>query len=315
MAPVMLMLVGALPLLLLRDHIRSVCSAHFRYHVSFLIDASVSMVQLSAIGLLAWLGKLSIPAAFVCLGVACLFPLATWLVRPSQPYRIRRDRLRADWSLSWNYSRWLVLARVVAIGGSSLVPWIVVYYLGIDAAGSFAACTNLVGLSLMFITGMNNYFQPRSVRAFHDGGGGALTRSVVESIAIFTSALGMISLAFYFAGDWLLGRIYGTDFGQFGMVSFYLSLSMLTVCVSIASGNGLAALGKPRGYFWGEFSYCCVSVGLSFCLIPRYGLVGASWALVGGGVAASVVTSWTLVRLMQTETDRVRVGPVHRGET
>ena len=124
----------------------------------------------------------------------------------------------------------------------------------------------------------------------------------------------MISLAYFVAGGWLLENIYGAGFAGFGMVTFYLSLSMLTVCVSIASGNGLAALGKPKGYFWGELAYCCISISLAGILIPIYGLYGAAWALVGGGIAASLITALTLARLIQSTSRRDRFSTSNEGE-
>lgn len=302
-APAMVMLIVTIPFLLLRDHVRAICSAHFRYDVSLFINISIAIVQLGAIGLLAYLGKLSIPLIVFVLGAVCVVPLVTWLIRRPQSFHVVRDRVRPDWVTSWDYSRWLVAARLAGMAGFFLVPWIVVYYMDTEAAGAFAACSNLVGLSLMFITGMNNFFQPRSVRAYHDDGAVALARSVLETIGIFLVALGATSVAFFFAGDWLLGLIYGDSYSEFGTVAFLLSLSILTVSISIASGNGLAALGEPKGYFRGELSYCIVCMCMAFWFVPRYGLMGASWALIGGGVAASVVTGLTLIQLLSARNE------------
>ena len=299
MATVMAWLVFSVPLLLARDHIRSICSAHFRYDVSLIINVTVSSTQIMAIGFLWWFNMVSIPSVVIGLGVACLVPTVVWLLRRPQPFRVRPICVRSDWKASWAYSKWLVAARIAGMAGFFVVPWIVFFVMDADAAGAFAACNNLVGLSLMFITGLNNFFQPRTVRAYHDSGTAAMTRSLVETVGVFGVALGAISLAYFFAGGWLLGHIYGSEFGQFGEVTFFLSLSMLTVCVSIACGNGLAALGQPRGYFWGELAYCGVSITLAVGLIPKYGLHGAAWALVGGGVAASVITALTLARLIR----------------
>lgn len=307
LAPVMATLIFSMPPLMLRDHIRAICAAHFRYGTSLAINSMIGVVQIGAIGVLWYSGNVNIPWVSICLGIACLVPLAIWLTWCPQPFRVRRERIAADWRLSWSYSRWLVAARIAGMAGFLLVPWIVVYVMDTAAAGAFAACSNLVGLSLMFITGMNNFFQPRTVRAYHDHGVNAMTRSVVETVAIFAVALAMVSLTFYIAGDLLLGRIYGASFGHLGSVAFYLSLSMLTISVSVASGNGLAALGKPKGNFWGELSYCCVSIGTAFWLVPRYGLHGAASSLIAAGITASAVTGLTLAALVHREMDAIRV--------
>ncbi len=295
---VLLVFVAAAPFVLLRDHVRAICGANFRFELALAMDLCVCLIQLGGILGLAAVGRISINTATIAMGVACFLPTVVWLRRRPQPFRIATDRLRADWRDCWSYSRWLVLARAVGIGGYYLVPWLIVWFIDASAAGRFATCSNLVGLSLMFIMGANNYFQPRTVKAFHQAGVRAMLRSLYETVAILCGVLTLVSLCFYFGGGWLLAAIYGPNYVGYGGVVFLLSLSMLAVCVSIACGNGLAALGKPRGYFWGELSYCAVAVSLACWLIPRYELRGAAISLIAGGLAASVVTGGTLARLV-----------------
>ncbi len=301
---VLLVFIAAAPFILLRDHVRAICGANFRFELALAMDICVCLLQLGGIIGLAATDTVSIHTATVAMGVACFVPTFFWLQRRPQPFRVQRDRLAADWRDGWSYARWLVLARAVGIGGFYVIPWLIVWFVDSSAAGRFATCSNLVGLSLMFIMGANNYFQPRTVKAFHEAGVRAMLRSLFETIAILLVVLGLVALCFFWGGGWLLAWIYGPSYAGYGSVVFLLSLSMLAVCVSIASGNGLAALGKPRGYFWGELAYCVVAIFLAWWLIPRYGLNGAAISLIGGGLAASVITAGTLARLVAIERRR-----------
>ena len=120
--------------------------------------------------------------------------------------------------------------------------------------------------------------------------------TLVESIVIIASVLCLISLGFAFFGDRVLGLLFGPVYGCYGHIAFLLSLSTLSVSFSVLFGNGLAALGNSRQYFWGEFACCLMSVGTAAVLIPRWGLAGAAESLILGGLAASVVTGITLAR-------------------
>ncbi len=289
----------SLPLMMLRDHLRVICSAHFRFGVEIAMDVLVSLLQLSAIALIAYAGVIDAAWVTAALGLACAAPCVAWLVRRPQPFRIEPARLASDWRTSWGYSKWLVAARSISLGAYQLIPWLVVYYLDTERAGVFAVCSNLVGLSQMFVLGANNYFQPRTIAAMQNHGLRAMCRSLLETILVFGVVLSALTAALFVAGGWLVGAIYGADYAQYGYLTFVIALATLTVCVSNACGNGMAALGKPRGYFWGELAYFVATIGCAMLLIPRMGLTGAAWSLVAGGLTVSVVTALTLAKLVR----------------
>jgi O-antigen/teichoic acid export membrane protein len=148
----------------------------------------------------------------------------------------------------------------------------------------------------MCVTGLNNLFQPRTIRELQHSGIRGMIVSMLESIAVVIGILSVISIGFYFFGGMALDRIFGSAYAEYGHVAFILSLSTLAVSLAILFGNGLAALGNSKEYFLGEFSCCVVSVTAALVSIPWYGLDGAAASLALGGLAASLVTGWTLYR-------------------
>ena len=301
LAPITSVLVFSIPFMLLRDHIRAVCSAHFQYHVALAMDIMVTCLQVGGILSLALLGWLTIPRVALVLGIACLLPgVGWWLLRP-QPFLMRWSSILRDWRQNWSYAKWLVLSRSIAIAGNNTIPFLVLFMMDESSAGGFGTCTGLVGLSLTFIMGTNNFFQPRTIKAYYEQGLDQMIRTVWETIVVLGSILLLVVILFAFAGNTLLGLIYGPAYAGLGLVTVLLSLSMLTVSVSIACGNGLAALGQPKGYFAGEVAYCVLSIALAVLLIPKWGLLGAAFALVVGGLAASTVTASVLWRFVCEE--------------
>ncbi len=303
MSLILFILAGSIPFILLRDHVRAVCAAHFHYSTALVVDACASTIQISGILLLAWLGWLDIPRVAAILGLACLAPTIAWTILSRRRFAIKANEVQKLWTQNWNYSRWLVVARTLGIGGYFAVPWIVVSLMDETSAGGFATASSLVGLSLMFINGSNNFFQPRTIRAYHDHGVKKMVKTIIQSILAIGGMLSVAVVMFGLAGAELMERIYGDGYGEYGAVVFWLSVSMLTVSVSIVCGNGLAALAKPKGYFIGEFAYCIVTIASAWLLIPLWGLNGAAFALVCGGIAASIVTALTLVYLVRMESN------------
>lgn len=295
------LLVG-IPVILLRDHVRSISAAHFHYVAALTMSVAVFVVQLGGIVIANYFGVLSIPVVFLLMGVACLVPAAGWLLLPPQPYRIDKTRLRADWRTTWQYSRWLAAARCFPTAASALMPWIVLCLVDEHASGRLAACLTLVGISMMFITGANNYFQPRAIKALHASGKRAMCMILLESVAVFSVVLIGLCFVYVFFGEWLLSRIYGDKLaGCAGLVSV-LGLNVLLVSFSIVAGNGMAALGKPRGLFWGEFSFAIATIAVALVVTPYVGLMGAAIAMCCGSTVATIVASLALLKLLRSYT-------------
>ena len=295
--------VGA-PFILLREHIRAVNSAHFRFHISLLMDASILLLQLGGILFLAYYQRLSIATAFVMIGVSCFLPVAIWYRSARSDFRFSRKLIGTHWSNNWNYSRWLVFARTLGIAGHFLLPWIIVLFMSESAAGKFASCVTLVGLSMMFVLGANNFFQARAVRDFHEGGLRKLYGSLTTALVVFVSVLSVISTIFFLKGDWLLSMVYGPDFASYGTVVFLLSLNVLLVSITIVVGNGLSALGRSSGFLIGESAYFVVTVSTAIFFTMNWQLVGAAWSLVCGGIAGVIAQTITLGVAFSREKNR-----------
>jgi O-antigen/teichoic acid export membrane protein len=291
-----LSLLIVMPFTLLRDHVRAIAAADFKFKEQLLLDLAVAAIQVLGIFTLYKIHHFSIAWLNVVLGLSCMLPSLLWLFSNRRGIRFDINWITQDWLHNWNYSKWLVGARVIGIFGYVILPWMVWFYLDKDATGAFGVCSSLVGVSFMFVTGLNNLFQPRTIRELQLTGLSGMWRCLLDSIIVVLLILIVISFGFYFFGGYALALIYGSNFGSYGFLTFLLSLSTLSVSLSILFGNGLAALGNSKQYFLGELICCLASVGSALALIPLWGLNGAAISLVIGGFAASVVTGLTLVR-------------------
>ncbi|MFO1066649.1 MAG: lipopolysaccharide biosynthesis protein [Pirellulales bacterium] len=281
---------------LLREQVRSLCSAHLQFGRLLLVDGVSSLLQLGILSFIVYRSDLSVPAAVLWIGMANLVAPVIWLIINRRHFAFDMRISREDWLHNWRYAKWLLTARIFGIAGYLLVPWLIALILDEGEAGAFSVCTSLTGVSLMFINGLNNMFQPKTVREMQQHGVKAMNRCLLETVAIIGSAVGLSTVILGLFGGQLLSLIYGSAYADYGTTVFLLSLSTLAVSISVVMGNGLAALGNSKEYFWGEFACFVVGVGMSLVLVPIVGINGGAIALMLAGIAASIVTSTTLIR-------------------
>ena len=301
---------------LARDEMRSVSYTDFAYLRLLMLDVAVVVTQLLGLLILSWLDAFSITTANLTLGFACVVPFVVWLWLTKSKFTFDARTIASDWFHNWNYSRWLVGARVLGIAPMVVIPWLIAYFEGERGTGVFGVCSSLVGVSLMFVQGTNNLFQPRTVLELQKNGIRGLITAITESIVVVCAALVCISMVFFFCGGNLL-VIFGTQYMAFGFLTFLLSVSTLVVSMSMMMANGLAALKKSKDFFWGEVACCIVSIASAFLLIPFSGLNGAAYAMILGGLAATVVTGLTLsrgIRLFDLELESKGTEPLVANE-
>ena len=288
----------ATPFLLLRDHLRAVSCTHFRYGVAASLSASAFLLQTGMILAAYGVQVLRVEIVIAAMGLASLLPCLVWLLARPHPYRVYWTQVTRDWLTVSRYSRWLVAARCFPSAASGLLPWIVLWQINENASGILVGCLTFANLSMMFILGANNFFQPRAVQALHSEGKRALCRILLESIVVFAVVLSSLCGFYFLFGEWLLEWIYGEGFTGYGNVVSLLGVNVLIVGFSMVAGNGMAALGKPKGLFWGEVAYAIVTLLMALLLTAPYGLIGTAIALCCGSLAATFVSLFVLGNLL-----------------
>ena len=211
-----------------------------------------------------------------------------------------------DWRKTREFSKWLVAARAFPTAASSALPWIVLWSINEDASGVLLKCLTLANVGLMFLTGANNFFLPRIVKSLNEKGAGAMVNVLFQSAIAFTIVLSALSLTFFLLGDWLVETVFKSGEGNHGLVVGLLGLNFLIVSYSMVAGNGMTALGKPEGLFWGELSYGIVAIVMAVALSPVWGLVGTAIALCLASLAATIVESSMLYSLLRDSSGRVK---------
>ncbi len=279
-----------------REFARSVSFAHFDIVSATIIDFTTLLVQVALLGACWWFGVVNVTTCFLALGVSSLIACGWWLVRMRPSFVVERAALAADVREMWNFSKWLVLARTLGQGSRFIMPWIVWCYLGEAAAGVLATCITLVGLSWIFVRGVNNYFRPIAVRAFLSGGAPAVRSAVRHTSWVFLLLCGGLCGLYFVVGDKLFALVYGPGPQEVWLLVLLMGVNTLLTSLAIAATNGLAAIERPQGNTWIEGLTFAVTAATAPWLTLHYGLAGAAWAMLLGNLVGAISAYWLFER-------------------
>ena len=300
LAPVMWVLLGALPLLLLREFIRRMAAAHLQMGTAIAIDTGVALFQIGSLLLLAYFQRLTVSLAYGTMGAACAVACCGWFVAKRRPLRFARSGAVTDWWHNWNFARWALMSHLISFAPLYFTPWIVIAVCGSGEAGVLAACISLVGMASMFLTGLATFLTPRAALAFSQGGARELRRVLQVAAAVYAAVLGAFAIFVIASGDFLLVLVFGAKYGGYGAVIGVLALSMLAQSMGVTAGIGLWAIDRPKANLAADVCALVVTLTVMFCLLQSFGALGAALGDLAGKVSGGLVRYGTLRALLKT---------------
>ena len=145
--------------------------------------------------------------------------------------------------------------------GVLLLPWILAASHGEAETGELAACGTLVGLSNLFVIGVNNYLMPKAAQAFTPARPPALDGVLRKATMYSVVVLGGLCVIAFFAGNALAGIVYGAEYGDTGMLVFMLSLATFIDALGLTASTGLWAMDRPSIILVGDIVQLVATLG------------------------------------------------------
>jgi O-antigen/teichoic acid export membrane protein len=298
--PALWALVGAGPLLLLREWIRRFAFADLDFAVALTLDTFVAAMQLGGLFALAYAGRLSLFNVYVVMGAACgLASLGWYLLRPPTA-RVERARVIRDWRSNWAFGRWALRSYLVHNTVPYVMVWVVGAAAGTAAAGLLGACTTLIGLTTLLLTGVDRFLTPRSAQAYVKGGPAALRRVLGQAAGFLLLTLTPLFLLVAVTGSWLAELVYGAGYGQCGPILVTLAAASLTTSLEMVAGIGLWSIDRPRANFLADLCSVAVTIGSAVLLVGPLGAWGAALATLAGSATAAIARSATLFYVLKS---------------
>ncbi|MDZ4685321.1 MAG: lipopolysaccharide biosynthesis protein [Planctomycetaceae bacterium] len=297
LASAVLSLALVTPLVLLREHLRQLSFAHLRLREALAIDILVAMMQLGAVGLLAWTGALTVTAIYVSMGAGCGVACLGWLIARPDAVSFRLADAWSDWWSNWQFGRWSLASQLISRAMTYLAPWLIAWTHGEAATGLLAANVTIVNLAGMFVTGVSNALTPHAARAYVGGGVTRLRTVLFETLTIFLVTVGGFCGFVALTGDGLITFVYGDRFAGAPFVLLLLALQLLANSIGIVVGNGLWAMNRPEANFRADVMTLLVSSGILALAIPTAGITGAAFGLLLGTAAGTLIRIAVLLQI------------------
>jgi len=296
--PLILVLIGVLPLLLIREFVREMAFANLRPAVALAVDSAIALLQLATLAALGYWQLLSVPLAYIVIGGSSGLAALAWFLGKRQTLIGDCSLAWIDWWKNWSFSRWALASQLLGQTTAYIMPWALAAAHNDAATGVFGACNTLVGLANMFVLGLSNFLSPRTAQAFARGGLVELRSVLKQTIALFVVSLGLFACMSFLAGEWIATALYGESLEGSGPIIGILSLGVVANSISMACGNGLWAMERPAANFGADVCVMTVVIVGSLTLIPVWGPIGAAAATLLAHLTAATVRGWTLLRVM-----------------
>jgi hypothetical protein len=116
------LLVGAAPLMLLREFIRQFSFAELKVAQALALDCGVAALQIAALAVVAWLGLLTTPLTYIVLSIGCGIAAVAWLLLRRGTFATESSAILPDWVHNWRFGRW-ALASLLLGQTNKRCPW------------------------------------------------------------------------------------------------------------------------------------------------------------------------------------------------
>ena len=143
LTPLIWLLAGIIPFILLRDFGRQIEFANLRFNTALGLDSAVALVQIAVLIWLAANGWLSVRSAYATVGTVCGAAGLFWLLRVRSEISIRVSLAFAELHRSWSLGKWECASRMVTTIDMYCLYWLLAFLIDTAATGVFAACYSI----------------------------------------------------------------------------------------------------------------------------------------------------------------------------
>lgn len=185
--------------------------------------------------------------------------------------KFSKDLLRYSTPLIPNSLSWWAI--------SSANRYIILMYLGAAANGIFAIAYKLPTILLMIVNVFYLAWQEKAILSYEREDRDEYYSKVLKDYIRILFSLSILIVA---ANKIALSFMVSKEFFDAWQYTPLLLLSIIFSSIAGFYGTGYLSSKKTKGAFTSSVFGGIVTVGLSFLLIPHFGLFGASWAIVLG---------------------------------
>ena len=253
------------------------------------LDATVMILQLGSLLVLARLGLLSGWVAIAAIGTANAVAVIAWLVRTRGDFEPRPRRAARDFAQAWPIGRWVFFSGVLWVLGVHAYPWLIGGTLGQDAAGVWGVCFGIAAVANPLLMGLQNVIGPAIAHAYPRLSPAGFRRYVAGASLSFAGLLVPFALLAAVYGEHFVS-IYGQQYVSRGLGTTVaiLAASCVTQALAFGLSRGLFAAGLARQDTVANGLVIALLAVAGYPLIHGWGVNGAAVCLLGSEAVGSL---------------------------
>lgn len=279
----------SMPFLFIRETSRRIYFTEFRVVEVLMMDIIVTILQVSLIVAIWYLGVISAANVFAVMALASFVGGLWAFIRHRHEFNFSAVDIKADTVENIRFGKWLLVGSFCHLGSLYIFPWLIYALIGGERAGLFAACYTLVNLINPFILGFNNFYRPKIMKLYANEGLEVMHAEILKLAAVFFPVSLIISGGLALAGGHLVHFVYGEEFVNLGTIIAVIGLSVIPVILNAPLQLGILALNKPqinpKFHSMALASTLCIGVPLVFSYEAMGAAIGFSLSVTVGFLA------------------------------
>ena len=253
-------------------------------------DALSYLTQLPILFFLHRAGHLNSATALWAMAGTSILGLAVgwfWF----EPIQFHWTWIKAVWWRHWKIARWLSPSALMQWAAGNLFTIAAPVYYGPAAAGAMRASANLLGVTHLWVQGLDNVVPAEASRRLRAGG--------VDSMLAYTRSIlitwGGLTLLFAIIlgtapGFWLR-LMYGPQMVPYAYVLRLYALFYVIFFLAVPLRAGLIALEFTAPIFWSYLAMTASSMTLAFPLAKWLGLSGSMIGIIGTQILSQCISA------------------------
>ena len=199
---------------------------------------------------------------------------------------------------SWVFA--LIMIMAVFYLRSSIV--IVNYFKGAYFTGLYSSAFKFIEASILIPQSFALALFPQTARLLGSNKE-KLAKNYLKSLAAIFAFAVIYALFFILFSPMIIKISYGPSYLEAAAVMRILSIAAIIFFLNTLPGNIIQNSNRVKKFLPFAFLNLILVIILCAVLVPKYSIIGAAWAVIGGEVFGLIINNWFVFRILKGKND------------
>jgi O-antigen/teichoic acid export membrane protein len=276
-APVVLVIISYLG----QEFVRRVLFVQQHNITGFIVDLiSYGLQFVSIIVFMLW-SILTLPLVLWIIGITSLISCLFGLTRLGLSMTAtNRTYIAVIWRQHWEQGQWLASSTLALWASNQIYFFVAAGVLSPAATAALGASRNLLGVTHIFLQGLENVVPAALTRRFLNGGIEAMVRWIRSFRLILAVFMGLYCVTIMIFADPLMHLLFGSQYAHSGTIVAIIAMSYFLIPFIRPPVTALRVMGQTRWIFYVYLISAVVTIIISIPIVQLIGVEGAAIGMV-----------------------------------